>query len=320
MSVTDISFPNLGIFLTDVPQSFSVFGFRIYLYSICIALGMAAGFFTSLQIAKRTGQDKEIYWDFTFRAIIVSVICARIYYVIFRWDDFKGNLLSVFALREGGLAIYGGVIGAFIRIFLFARRRKIDPLLIGDTGVPCLILGQAIGRWGNFFNREVFGGYSDGLLAMRLPIGAVRSEDISADLAAHIGAGENFIQVHPTFLYEMLWNLAIFLLLLLLWKFKTFNGEVILGYLGGYGLGRAFIEGIRTDTLFIPGTVIKVSQALAIVLVIFSIGTEIVTRVRLSRGWKPKYEVVRMGKPNETESSKETPEEDPEDNGEQQQS
>lgn len=296
MNITDIAFPHLGLYLHNVPQYFTVFGFRIYLYSLCIALGMAAGFYTSLQIAKRTGQDPETYWDFTFRAIIISIICARIYYVIFRWDDFKGNLLSVFALREGGLAIYGGVIGAFLTIYFFARRRKIDPLVLGDTGVPCLILGQAIGRWGNFFNREVFGGYSKGLLAMQLPIGAVRAEDISADLSAHIGAGENFIQVHPTFLYEMLWNLAIFFLLLLLWKYKSFNGEVILGYFGGYGLGRAWIEGIRTDTLFVPGTTIKVSQALAIFFVIFSLTVEIITRIRLSRGWKPKHAVVRMGR------------------------
>ncbi len=280
MNITDIDFPHLGLYLHNVPQYFTVFGFRIYLYAIFIAGGMAAGFYAALQIAKKTGQDPELYWDFTFRAIIVSIICARIYYVIFRWEDFKGDILSILNLRTGGLAIYGGVIGAFLTIYFFSKRRQCDPFVLGDTGVCGLILGQAIGRWGNFTNREVFGGYTDSLFAMRLPVDSVRPWDITEELRAAMGAGDNFIQVHPTFLYESAWNLLIFVLLLLLWKHKKFNGEVILLYLGGYGLGRALIEGIRTDTLLIPGTALRVSQVLAILLVVFSVVTVLLVRFR----------------------------------------
>ena len=187
-------------------------------------------------------------------------------------------------MRQGGLAIYGGVIGAFITVFGFAKIKKISPYVLGDCGVVGLILGQAIGRWGNFFNREVFGGYTDNLLAMQLPLAAVRPGDVTPELEAAMGAGVNYIQVHPTFLYESLWNLMIFVLLLVFWNRKKFDGEVILWYLGGYGLGRAWIEYIRTDQLYIPGTAIPVSMVLAIVLVIFSIVMEVVIRTGIKKG------------------------------------
>ena len=284
MNVGDIAFPNLGIYLENVPRYFTIFGFEIYFYGVFIVIGMIAGFFLALRLAKVTGQNPDTYWDFALIVIFVSVLGARIYYVIFEWDSFKDDLLSIFNIRNGGLAIYGGVIAAFITLFIFCRIRKLNAFLVGDTCVPGLILGQAIGRWGNFMNREVFGGYSDGLFSMQLPIAAVRDRtDITAEIAAHIPEGANYINVHPTFLYESVWNLFILALLLVYRRHKKFDGELCLLYLGGYGLGRFFIEGIRTDTLFIPGTTLPVSQVLAMVMLVFSVAADIVVRVRLKR-------------------------------------
>lgn len=283
MNITDISFPNMGIYLHNVPKSFSVFGFTIALYGVVIAIGMLAGTMLAARIAKKTGQDPDMYWDFVIYAIIVSVLCARLYYVIFRWDDYKNNLLSILNIRQGGLAIYGGVFGAFATVFVYSKIKKYSPRLLGDTAVPGLILGQAIGRWGNFFNREVFGEYTNNIFAMRLPIPSVRSWDITENLRSTIIEGTDYIQVHPTFLYESLWNLGVMVLLLLWRKHKKFDGELILLYLGGYGLGRAWIEAIRTDQLYIPNTHVPVSMVLAIVLVAFSIVTDIVARVVIAK-------------------------------------
>lgn len=284
MNIGDIAFPNLGIWLKDVPRSFSVFGFEIAFYGLIIGIGVIAGLLTAVQIAKRTDQNPDDYWDFAIWAVIFSVIGARIYYVVFSWEDYKDNLLNIFKLRSGGMAIYGGVIAAFITLFVWCRIKKKNPLLIGDTAMPGLILGQAIGRWGNFMNREVFGDYYNGLFSMQIPISDVRdSSDITEKIASHIPEGANYINVHPTFLYESVWNLLVFVLILVYRKHKKFDGELCLLYLGGYGLGRFFIEGIRTDTLFIPGTTLPVSQVLALAMVLFAVAADIVVRIRLKK-------------------------------------
>lgn len=283
MDLMDIAFPNMGIYLRNVPKSFSVFGFEIALYGVIIGIGVIAGIMMAARWAKVTGQDPEVYWDFAIYAVIFSIIGARIYYVIFEWDNYKNNLLGILNLREGGLAIYGGVIAAFTTLFIYAKLKKQNAFRMADTGVLGLILGQVIGRWGNFTNREVFGEYTNNFFAMRLPVDAVRSIDISDSLAEHIVEGTNYIQVHPTFLYESLWNLGILILMLLYYKHKKFEGEIALLYLGGYGLGRAWIEGIRTDQLFIPGTQVPVSQVLAIVLFAGSLLGDVIIRINLRR-------------------------------------
>lgn len=284
MDAGDIAFPNLGIYLENVPRYFTIFGFPIYFYGVFIVLGMIAGFLLALRLAKATGQNPDTYWDFALIVIFVSVLGARIYYVIFQWDSFKDDLWSIFNIRSGGLAIYGGVIAAFITLFVFCRAKKLKALLVGDTCMPGLILGQAVGRWGNFMNREVFGEYSGGLLSMQLPIEAVRDRgDITENIMAHVPEGANYINVHPTFLYESMWNLLILTLLLVYRRHKRFDGELCLLYLGGYGLGRFFIEGIRTDTLFFPGTAIPVSQVLAMVMLVFAVAADIIVRIRLRR-------------------------------------
>lgn len=279
MDLMEISFPNLGIDLSYVPKSFSVFGFSIALYGVCIGIAVICGYLMAAKVAKKTGQDSDLYFDYAIYGVVLSIIGARIYYVIFQWDYYKAHPLSILNLREGGLAIYGGVIVAFITVFVYCKLKKLNPFRFLDTALPGLILGQAIGRWGNFFNREVFGEYTDNLLAMRLPVDMVRASDITENLRKHMEEGANYIQVHPTFLYESLWCLMILALMLLYWKHKSFEGEIALLYLGGYGLGRAWIEGIRTDQLYIHGTTIPVSQVLAIVLVIFSVVCDVVVRI-----------------------------------------
>lgn len=279
-----ISFPNLGIHLDNVGKSISVFGFEIAYYGIIIGLGILAGIWMAVHEAKRTGQNPEDYLDLALYAVIFSIIGARIYYVVFSWDMYKDNLLSIFNLREGGLAIYGGVIAAIITTFVFSRVKKISFGMLCDTAGLGLILGQIIGRWGNFFNREAFGEYTNGLLAMRLPVDAIRSSsDITELMREHIEVIDNvsYIQVHPTFLYESLWNLGILFILLLWRKHKKFNGEIFLLYLLGYGAGRFWIESLRTDQLLIWGTQIAVSQVLAAVLVVVALVGIVIGRKRI---------------------------------------
>ncbi len=269
-----IEFPNLGIRLSSVGDHITIFGFDIAFYGIIIGVGILTGIFIAAAEAKRTKQDPEDYFDFAIYAVIFSIIGARIYYVAFSWDMYKGDLLSVFNLRQGGLAIYGGVIAAIITTFVYAKIKKMSAALIFDTAGLGLVAGQAIGRWGNFFNREAFGEYTDSLFAMRLPVSAVRSSDITDLMREHIEVIDDipFIQVHPTFLYESMWCAGVFILLLLYRRHKRFDGEVFLFYLLGYGLGRLWIEGLRTDQLLIPGTQIAVSQVLAGILAIVSAG------------------------------------------------
>ena len=283
MESMDIAFPHLGIYLRNVPKSFSVFGFPIALYGVIIAVGVLAGVLLAAHVAKLEKLDPDVIWDFAIYAIIFSIIGGRVYYVIFSWDRYKDHLLDVFNTRKGGMAIYGAVIAAFLTLWIYCRKKKQSFLQMADICVPGLVLGQVIGRWGNFTNREVFGEYTDSLLAMRLPTEMVRASDISEKIAAHMQQGTNYIQVHPTFLYESLWNLALMAIMLLYRKHKKFEGEQWLLYLGGYGLGRVWIEGIRTDTLFIPHTTIAVSQMLAAALVAVSIAADIFIRLHLKK-------------------------------------
>lgn len=268
-----IDFPNLGIHLEHVGKTISVFGFEIAYYGIVIGLSVVAGILMATHLAKKSGQDPDIYYDLAIYAVIISVIGARLYYVIFSWDSYKDDLLSIFNLREGGLAIYGGVIAAVITVAVYCRVKKLSFGVLADTACPGLILGQIMGRWGNFFNREAFGDYTDSLFAMRLPLDAVRSSDVTEMMRSNMEVidGIHYIQVHPTFLYESLWNVGVLLIMLLCWKkYKKFDGQILLVYLFGYGIGRFWIEELRTDSLMFFGTGLRVSQVLALVLVVVS--------------------------------------------------
>ena len=281
----NISFPNLGIYLDHVGKSISIFGFSIAYYGMIIGAAILIGFLIATAEAKRTGQNPEDYLDMGIVGVIAGIAGARIYYVIFSWDLYKDNLLSIFNLREGGLAIYGGVIGAVIAVFVMAAVKKKSPFQILDTIALALLNGQMLGRWGNFFNREAFGEYTDGLFAMKLPVDAVRSSDITDLMRKHMETvdGVSYIQVSPTYLYESMWCLALLILLLLYRRHKKFQGEVFLMYLFGYGAGRVWIEGLRTDQLWIPGTEIPVSQVLAGTIVVVSFVLIVYNRIKVKK-------------------------------------
>ncbi len=286
MGKWDIAFPNLGIYLENVPKNFNLFGLTIAFYGVIIALGVLLGFSLTNHESNRLGYPKDIWWDFAVPAVLFSVLGARIYYVAFSWDYYGQHLDQLLNIRGGGLAIYGGVIGGFLTLLVFCKIRKQNLWKMADVAVLGLLVGQILGRWGNFMNREAFGGYTDGLFAMQLPIEAVRKSDISADLAAHIVDGANYIQVHPTFLYESALNLVLLIALWFYRKHKKFDGDMMLIYLGGYGIIRFFVEGLRTDQLQIGSTGIAVSQMLGIGLFIFSLGVQIIVRMAMKNGLK----------------------------------
>lgn len=266
----NINFPNLHIYLSHVGKSIHIGNFEIAFYGLTLAFAMLMGLLVALREAKRSGQNQDDYFDLAIIAIICSLIGARIYYVAFAWDRYKDNLLQIFNLRQGGLAIYGGVIAAIITTFCFCKKRKLKFPLVCDTAGLGLVTGQIIGRWGNFFNRECFGEYTNNLLAMQLPVNAVRQGEITESIAAHkvVVDGIEYIQVHPTFLYESLWNLALLLFLVWYIRRKKFDGEVFLMYLCGYGVGRFWVESLRTDQLLVPVIGVPVSMVVGAVMAV----------------------------------------------------
>ncbi len=274
MNGADIRFVHLGITINHLKSSISVFGFRIAFYGIIIGIGMLTGLWIAQSDAKRRGQDPELYLDFALYAIICSIIGARLYYVIFEWDYYKNNLLQIFNLRAGGLAIYGGVIAGTITMIVYTRMKKVSFFSMADTGVLGLVTGQIIGRWGNFFNCEAFGGYTDSLLAMRIRRTLVNDNMLNADVLNHriVENGVEYIQVHPTFFYESCWNLCLLLFMLWFRRYKKYDGQMLWIYLLGYGTGRFWIESLRTDQLILFGTGLPVSQALSLVLILVAAG------------------------------------------------
>ena len=271
----DIRFPGLGIEINDLPSGIMLpigDGFEVKFYGIIIGIGILCGYLMACHCGKREKISSDTLLDFLLYAMIFSIIGARTYYVIFSWDYYKENLLQIFNLRAGGLAIYGGVIAAFTTLYVYTRIKKLSFFQVADCCVPGLVLGQAIGRWGNFFNCEAFGGYSSNILSMWILKSKVYSGYITEELSSNLATwqGEEYIQVHPTFLYESLWNLAVLLILLLAHRKKKFNGQIFWMYLGLYGLGRVWIESLRTDQLILGSTGIPVSQLLSACLVITS--------------------------------------------------
>ena len=258
-----ISFPNLGIEVNPDQVAFNIFGKEIYWYGIIIAAGFILAVAYALVRVKSFGLTEDNILDMLFAAVPAAIICARLYYCIFYWDLYADHPVSVFYIWEGGLAIYGGVIGAVLAVIVFCRVKKLPlgPML--DIGGLGLLIGQLVGRWGNFINREAHGTVTDSFLKM--------------------GIADAYGQVtyyHPTFLYESLWNLLGFVLLHFYSKRRKFDGEVFALYVAWYGLGRAWIEGLRTDSLYLFGTGIRVSQLLAVVSCIGAFGVVIWVRIR----------------------------------------
>lgn len=226
-----VSFPGLGFSVSLSRVAFTIFGWPIYWYGILIGCGVLCGLWLAVRNAKRIGFSTDLLYDFVLWVLPLSVIGARIYYVVYRWEDYRSNLSSVFAVWEGGLAIYGGVLTAIFVAVCFCRFRHIALYDLLDTCSISLLLGQAIGRWGNFVNQEAYGTFTDLPWRMELP---------------GIGA------VHPTFLYESLWNfVGVVVLQWVFCRHRRFRGLVFWLYLLWYGAGRFWIEGLRTDSLML---------------------------------------------------------------------
>lgn len=292
-STVSIQFPRLGITIEDMGQNVSIFGFEIAYYGIIIACGIMAGIIIACLEAKATGQKTEDYIDFALYVIIASIIGARLYYVIFKWDNYKDDLWEIFNLRHGGLAIYGAIIAAVITCFIYTRIKHMSFPRILDTACLGLIAGQIIGRWGNFFNREAFGSVTTdhNPFAMRIYFDRYFSywdvpDVVREQMEQNFGASIRqlgYIQVHPTFLYESIWNLCVLVLILIFRRKKAYEGEVFLWYALGYALGRAWIEGLRTDQLLIPGTSLAVSQILSITVAIVTLSFLVYKRMKMHK-------------------------------------
>ena len=246
-----ISFPGLGITVDPSPVAFTVLGKDIYWYGIIIAMGFLLAYIYMDRRAPRFGLNGDQVLDMLFWAVPIGIVCARIYYCVFYWDGYRDNPISCLYIWEGGLAIYGGVLGGILGLFLCHKVKKLPFWTELDLAAYGVLLGQICGRWGNFMNREAHGSETASFLRMGLtdPDGVVR-------------------YYPPTFLYESLWNLMGFVLLHFYAKKRKFDGEIFLCYLFWYGLGRVWIEGLRTDSLYLFGTGIRVSQLLALLCVL----------------------------------------------------
>ena len=247
-SVSPISFPSLGIEINP-PMGVGVGGYEIRFYGLIIAIGLLLACFYGLRQKKAFGLTEDEIIDGALCIIPFAIICARAYYCIFSWHEYAADPISVLYIWKGGLAIYGGVIGAAIGIVAYCLIRKIPIGTALDITSLGFLIGQSVGRWGNFFNREAFGAQTESFLRMGLKL---TEEGMVASQVYYY---------HPTFLYESLWNLAGFVLLHFLSKKRKFDGQIALGYAAWYGLGRTFIEGLRTDSLYWGP--FRVSQLLA---------------------------------------------------------
>ena len=261
---TIVSFPGFGIGNFTVNNEAIVINdnFAIYWYGIIITLGIIAAFFYGTYRGKFEGIDFDTCVDVAIFTVILGVIGARLYYVLAEIDQFipkPFNLFkfigNVFNVRGGGLAIYGGIIGGILGILVTTTYKKIKFLKLTDMAALGVMIAQSMGRWGNFFNGEAYGG----IVSESSPLYFMRMGLISHNTLHDFNTTE-MVYVHPTFLYESLWNLTGFILINFFYKRKKFNGQISCMYLAWYGFGRMFIESLRTDSLYIPGTAIRVSQ------------------------------------------------------------
>ena len=244
-----ISFPMLGDLTINPPASFELFGRTFYWYGAIIALGFMVAMLYCSKRAPRFGLTADDLFDLILWVLPIAIVGARIYFVLFQWADYKNDLVSILYIWQGGLAIYGGVIAGALTAILWCRRKRIPAGAALDLLAFGVLIGQIFGRWGNFMNREAFGGVTDVFCRMGLTM-----------------PGAETVYVHPTFLYESLWNLAGFFLLSLFVRrgCRKYDGQAFLLYVLWYGLGRAWIEGLRTDSLYLAGSGLRVSQCLAL--------------------------------------------------------
>ena len=251
-----ISFPILGNIIFNPPASVSIFGREIYFYGIFIAIAFMLAIHWCIKHAKYLSLTVDDVYDVVIWLLPASILGARLYYVLFRLDYYLKYPVEIIAVWEGGLAVYGGVLAGVLVILLMAHRKHFSALSMLDLIAPACMLGQAIGRWGNFTNREAYG----------------RVTDVFCRMGLQMNNGE-FVYVHPTFLYESLWNLAgfCFLSVFITCGRRRYPGQCMLIYFFWYGLGRAWIEGLRTDSLMIGSTGIRISQLLSVLFALVSV-------------------------------------------------
>ncbi len=301
-----IRFPGLNLVLDYVPRSFRIFGMEVTIYGVLIAIGALLGMGLVVLEAGRNHQDRNKYLNLMIVSLAASVVGSRLFYVVFSWDLYQRNPMGIFDVRSGGYVFYGGLLAGIVAVAIYCKVAGLQFMEIVDTLCMGVLLGQIIGRWGNFFNRESFGQYTSGIVAMQLPLSAVRSGEVSGAMRDNLLTinGISYIQVQPVFLYESLWCLVILLVLLALRRRKKFQGELFMWYLGAYGLGRFFFEWLRTDKLYIPGTRIGISLVISAVLFLIFVPAAIVQRVmamkrdtvrrrRRERIWKEQEEAEK---------------------------
>jgi len=276
--INHVQFPGLGLEFTVNRVAFTVFGLDIYWYGIIVTSAIAVGVILSTYLAKKIGLDTDKYTDLLMVCAFVAIVCARIYYIVFA--PFKYNSLKdMINLRDGGLAIYGGILGGFACAFIVAKIKKLNFADCFDCASAIFPLGQAIGRWGNFVNQEAFGTNTTGILGMISESTTSYLLRVQSSLRAQGIIVDPFAPVHPTFLYESLWNLVGFAILFPYFKHRKFKGEIFCMYIAWYGLGRFFIEGMRTDSLeIIPG--LRASQLLAAVMFVIGVSIIVIMRKR----------------------------------------
>ena len=249
-----ISFPMLGDWSVNFPASFEIFGFRIYFYGVVMAVAFIAAVLYAAHKSPKMGIKGDDVYSLVLWVLPMAIIGCRLYYVAREWDRYKDDLIEILYIWEGGIAMYGGIIAGVITVYVWSRAKKIPVGATLDVAGSALILGQVIGRWANFVNREAFGYQTDIFCRMGLT-----------------RPGEETVYVHPTFLYESLWNLIGFLIINFFWLKKgrrKYDGQVFIFYAMWYGAGRSWIEGLRTDSLYIPGTELRISQVVAAVSMI----------------------------------------------------
>jgi phosphatidylglycerol:prolipoprotein diacylglycerol transferase len=257
-----VSFPSLGIDLSINRVAFYFSGIPIYWYGIIISIALISGVFVASIAAKKLGDNSEIPLDLAIYCGPVAVVFARVYYVVFNLRYYLANPGDILNLRGGGIAIYGAVIGGVLAAFIYSKIKKYKVLSVFDIGSVGLICGQMIGRWGNFFNQEAFGTNTN------LPWGMISENTVSylEELQKTGVMVDPNLPVHPTFLYESLWSLAVLITLFVIIRRRSYKGQVFFAYTALYGVGRFFIEGLRTDSLMLGG--VRVSQGLALLCVV----------------------------------------------------
>ena len=263
MQNATISFPLLGEnFKLDIKSYLEIGSFSVHWYGVIIAIGFLLAVIYAIKRSKEFGITEDNIIDLLICAVPLAVIGARAYYVIFSWENYKDNLVDIIKVWEGGLAIYGGIIGAVVGLFIFSKWRKVKAGAMADLGGLGLLIGQAVGRWGNFINREAYG--------------------VKTTVAWRMGLTNQYgtFYYHPCFLYESLWNIIGFVILHFYSKKRKFDGEVFFLYLAWYGLGRALIESLRTDSLYLFGSNLRVSQLVALLCVIGAVSAVLVIRMR----------------------------------------